>query len=159
MYNPADTALSHYLTEDDDTYFTRPSVEEGHTKACLASAIIAAVENWRDDEDVTDFGFALEAQSNFLHTATEYLDSELADCLCPRRRRVEKFTWTIQWRVKGEMIFDAQHCTLEEAMSYAEYHRSTWDGTSGWRVSRVLPDYAFFDTSVPFATSLDWQAE
>lgn len=61
--------------------------EEGHTAACLAKAIIAAVENVRDanaDMDGGDRYFRLSAQDNyFLVIADEYLADGMTECICP----------------------------------------------------------------------------
>lgn len=58
--------------------------EQGHTKRCLASAIICAVENIRDQEGLTDTEFRIAAQDNdFLREADGYLADGIATCLCP----------------------------------------------------------------------------
>lgn len=61
----------------------RPT-EHLHSKKCLATAILCAVENWRDAEGMTDHEFRLMAQDNdFLHTADEYLNTGTCTCTCP----------------------------------------------------------------------------
>jgi hypothetical protein len=68
--------------------------EEGHSAACLAKAIIAAVENYRDAvvgdatrlgrPELADFDFRIEAQRNgFLVEADSYLAGGLTECICP----------------------------------------------------------------------------
>jgi hypothetical protein len=95
--------LEEHLTYGDDYFTRRPSIEEGHTKACLASSMIAAIENWRDAEGVTDHDFRLMAQDNtFLETADDYLNvSQLSDCKCPERRAEESHTWTVTCLYRG----------------------------------------------------------
>ncbi len=56
--------------------------EEGHTKRCLARALICAIENARDYELMTDIGFRIAAQGDsFLQDALSYYDG-LIDCIC-----------------------------------------------------------------------------
>lgn len=58
--------------------------EQGHSKKCLANAIICAVQNVRDSEGETDFDFRIAAQDNyFLEIADEYLEGGIATCYCP----------------------------------------------------------------------------
>lgn len=60
----------------------RPT-EHLHSVKCLASAIIAAVENYRDTEHMTDIEFRLHAQDGtFLRAADEYLAEGLMNCRC-----------------------------------------------------------------------------
>lgn len=55
-----------------------------HTARCLAHALICAVENLRDMEDQTGYGFRLAVQENTpLQWADDYLISGTATCLCP----------------------------------------------------------------------------
>jgi hypothetical protein len=55
-----------------------------HTKRCLAAAIIAAVENLRDDAEETDFEFRIAMQDNYhLTLADDYLNTGLMPCTCP----------------------------------------------------------------------------
>jgi hypothetical protein len=57
--------------------------EHMHTKRCLANAIINAVQNYRDNEDVTDHDFALGMQDGLaLQHAHEYLQTGTVDCSC-----------------------------------------------------------------------------
>lgn len=53
-----------------------------HTKACLAKAMLCAVENFRDSESVTLTEFVEFAQRDVLTTAESYLDGVLLDCSC-----------------------------------------------------------------------------
>lgn len=54
-----------------------------HTKVCLASAMMSAIENFRDSADVTDVDFRIMAQSNkVLHEADAYLAEGLSTCRC-----------------------------------------------------------------------------
>lgn len=61
----------------------------GHTRKCLARAIICAVENARDIEGGSaeqadlDHSFRLTAQAGFLATADDYLREGSLDCSCP----------------------------------------------------------------------------
>lgn len=58
--------------------------EEGHTKQCLAAAMIAVIQDARDDEHTGDVGFRLLAQSNApLYMADKYLADGTATCTCP----------------------------------------------------------------------------
>jgi len=57
--------------------------EQGHTKACLAKAMIVAIENLRDDE-TTDVEFRVMVQANTaLEWADMYLEQGMTVCLCP----------------------------------------------------------------------------
>ena len=60
------------------------TAEQGHTKKCMARALICAIENLRDDENLSDIGFALEVQdgTNLRSIALDYYDG-LLDCICP----------------------------------------------------------------------------
>jgi len=60
----------------------RPA-ELPHTKKCLAESLICVIENERDDEHISDIGFILDAQDNFLSLALEYLNDGTKTCLCP----------------------------------------------------------------------------
>ncbi|SRR6266704_643840 len=58
--------------------------EEGHTKACLARAMVSAVQNMRDADYLTDHDFRIAAQNNdALVWADSYLADGLCDCVCP----------------------------------------------------------------------------
>ena len=68
--------------------------EQGHSAACLAKAMIAAIENLRDvhiddarrlgQPSLGDHGFTLDAQDNrFLDEAFGYLDDNTISCVCP----------------------------------------------------------------------------
>jgi len=52
------------------------TAEQGHTKKCMARALICAIENLRDDENLSDIGFALEVQdgTNLRSIALDYSD-------------------------------------------------------------------------------------
>lgn len=66
-----------------NTAAPRPA-EHLHSKRCLASAIISAVENIRDMENFSDHEFRLAAQDNdFLASADQYLQEGIATCTCP----------------------------------------------------------------------------
>lgn len=80
--------------------------EQGHTAACLAKALILAIENRRDwlvadakrldaarqaagqprpSSSLADYEFRLAAQDNrFLQVADEYLETGATECICPR---------------------------------------------------------------------------
>lgn len=54
-----------------------------HEKRCLAAALIAAIENLRDNEAFTDLGFRLQMQDNHgLTEADDYLNSGTVTCIC-----------------------------------------------------------------------------
>ena len=61
--------------------------EQGHTAACLAKAVIVAVENLRDsaqDGGHADYEFRLAVQRNdMLDEADSYLAEGITECLCP----------------------------------------------------------------------------
>ena len=59
------------------------TAEQGHTKKCLASAMISAIQNLRDMEFGTDFDFRIAAQDNILYLADEYLATGTQSCICP----------------------------------------------------------------------------
>jgi hypothetical protein len=54
-----------------------------HSRACLAAAVIAAVENLRDEDRQTDLAFRLALQDNVLAVADGYLADGLMFCRCP----------------------------------------------------------------------------
>jgi len=65
------------------TNLTTMPREHMHSKRCLASALISAVENLRDAERMTDHQFRMNAQEgSFLAMADDYLADGLSDCLC-----------------------------------------------------------------------------
>lgn len=74
-----------------DGYPVHRTPEQGHVAACLAKAIIAAVENVRDafiaahpDPEASRVGFRLAAQANdFLTIADGYLADGMTECICP----------------------------------------------------------------------------
>ena len=54
-----------------------------HTKRCLAGAVIAAVENLRDQDGMTHFDFRIAVQDNaMLSEADGYLRDGLFTCIC-----------------------------------------------------------------------------
>ena len=54
-----------------------------HSRKCLAQALISAVENFRDEQGMTDFDFRILAQENrFLVAADDYLATGLQTCTC-----------------------------------------------------------------------------
>lgn len=53
-----------------------------HSKRCLAAAIVAAIENVRDIEGLSDVGFRLIMQDNPLHIAEGYLGDGTKTCEC-----------------------------------------------------------------------------
>ena len=55
-----------------------------HTRQCLAKAVIAAVENIRDMDGITDRKFweFMESNKSF-QEAQDYLEFGIADCTCP----------------------------------------------------------------------------
>lgn len=58
--------------------------EQGHTKRCLAAAMICAIENARDTEDLGDIEFRILMQENIALTwADDYLATGTATCTCP----------------------------------------------------------------------------
>jgi hypothetical protein len=59
------------------------TAEQGHEKECLAAAMIAAIENYRDDIS-SSLDFRQSAQRNeFLEVADGYLADGTFTCLCP----------------------------------------------------------------------------
>lgn len=66
------------MSADEETYRNLM-----HTKRCLAGAMIAALENMRDDEWVTHFDFRIAAQENqALTLADGYLADGTFTCIC-----------------------------------------------------------------------------
>ena len=54
-----------------------------HTKVCLASAVISAIQNLRDEEGMSDFEFRIAMQNNVpLARADGYLTDGLSNCNC-----------------------------------------------------------------------------
>ena len=67
------------------------SKEEGHTKRCLAKALICAIENARDLSFVSAIDFRVWAQNNeMLEWADMYLDEGTTECICPEVSEVIK---------------------------------------------------------------------
>lgn len=65
------------------TYPVARPVEHLHEKVCLGQAMISAIENFRDDEHMTDHEFTLYAQDGMvLQTARKYLHDDLQNCIC-----------------------------------------------------------------------------
>lgn len=80
----ASSIMDHYLYDLEGFSLRGPSTEEGHTKRCLAEALICAVENVRDSDDFTDTQFVGWAQLNGpLLDGRLYLDDGLVECKCP----------------------------------------------------------------------------
>jgi hypothetical protein len=84
-----------------DNYPVKRTPEQGHTARCLAKALIAAIENYRDDVVgdaermgkpwIADYDFRLRAQENgFLWVADGYLEEGLTECICPDEEGAEK---------------------------------------------------------------------
>lgn len=61
------------------------TAEQGHTKRCLANAMISAIQNLRDDEEESDFDFRIAMQDNYsLVLADDYLtwEGNFSICIC-----------------------------------------------------------------------------
>ncbi len=57
--------------------------EQGHTKRCMANAMISAIENARDAEGFSDFDFAIWSQDNrAMWDARENLADGTSVCTC-----------------------------------------------------------------------------
>ena len=64
-------------------YPIKRTPEQGHTKHCLAKALIDSIENWRD-ADIDDHEFRTSAQRNdWLADADEWLAIGMTVCICP----------------------------------------------------------------------------
>lgn len=62
---------------------TMTDPNKAHEKACLASAMISAIQNLRDTEGIGDVAFRIEIQENTpLVWADSYLASGTATCTC-----------------------------------------------------------------------------
>lgn len=66
-----------------------PSVEWDHDKSCYAEAVIAAVQNLRDDESIGRFDFAMAVQgggheTDLKNVAIGYLLDGTMTCTCRR---------------------------------------------------------------------------
>jgi len=58
--------------------------EQGHTAPCLAKAMVAAIENARDQMGPGVYLFRIWAQDNTaLQWADEYLATGTTQCICP----------------------------------------------------------------------------
>lgn len=56
---------------------------DAHTKECLAASVIAAIQNLRDMEGVTDFDFRIMMQDNKMLTEADgYLSDGTMTCTC-----------------------------------------------------------------------------
>jgi hypothetical protein len=76
-----------------DNYPVKRTPEQGHSAQCLAKALIAAIENIRDQQleddrrvgtQFADYEFRLAAQrGDFLQEADRYLTEGLTECICP----------------------------------------------------------------------------
>lgn len=115
--------LEYYLSEymAQDGYFMRPpTVEEGHTKRCMADAMISVLQNFRDDSGVRAYEFSLLGQDgSFYRTALEYLDSGLSTCQCPPRFVEESHYLVLHRQLKdsGEWVKDVHWTTLSDAVA------------------------------------------
>lgn len=57
--------------------------EHLHERACLAQAMISAIENWRDVEGITDLEFRFAMQDNdALRAADDNLATGSSTCIC-----------------------------------------------------------------------------
>lgn len=96
----------------------RPA-EHLHEAACLARALISAIENLRDQDNMDSLTFRQAAQDNtFLATADGYLNDGLQSCTC-------KASWTYAeldtaWKA-GE--FSEVMYLAEENLSHEEFIR------------------------------------
>jgi hypothetical protein len=72
-----------------------------HTRKCLASAAIAAVENFRDAEGPDEY--FLTGLESIRATAEGYLADGIATCQCERTRQGELITGIYKDRHTGEM--------------------------------------------------------
>jgi hypothetical protein len=61
---------------------SRPA-EHMHDRKCAVSATISVLENWRDDNSVTDSEVIFALQDNVWYIAREYLQTGGAICQCP----------------------------------------------------------------------------
>lgn len=147
--------LHLFLAEDTDTYEDRPSLEEGHSKACLANATLSAVQNFRDDEGITEFDFSIWLQEGGpKYTALGYLSDGLSDCLCPPKVRTHRHYWTLFFHVASGGSYKSElFCTLDEAIMEAEEGRALHSDIVAVAVGRTI--YAFDDLTL-FWTSLDY---
>jgi hypothetical protein len=62
--------------------------EQGHTKACLARALLCVIENRRDNTQMSDVEFVLSIQDSttnetILQEAFRYFDEHMLECTCP----------------------------------------------------------------------------
>lgn len=150
--------LQLFLTTDSDHYTDRPTPEEGHTHQCLASAMISAIQNWRDSDGMTDHEFRLMAQDgDFLSTADEYLNSGLSDCLCPPKVREDRHYWTIYSFVAGHTYRTELFCTLTEAIMEAEESRALNPEVESTAVGRDIYNsgaVSYFWISIDFGKTL-----
>lgn len=65
-------------------YPIKRTPEQGHTKRCLAKALITSIENWKDAYDIDDHDFRIAAQRNVaLEEADEWLAVGMTECVCP----------------------------------------------------------------------------
>lgn len=78
----------HGMTETVNVTELVITLEAGHRKHCLASAMISFIENWRDAEDINTFDFVttMQGQPGYgpvpLDGAREYLNDGIAECIC-----------------------------------------------------------------------------
>lgn len=87
-----------------------------HSKQCLAKALIAAIENLRD-QDYTDYDFRLDVQNNVsLQTADDYLFDGTTDCICPENEIILTLRQMHQEGNTSEALYQA-----EERLSHAAF--------------------------------------
>lgn len=118
--------------------------EQGHTKRCLANALICAVENIRDDEGQSDTDFRLAAQDNiFLREADGYLADGIATCLCPSwaesmadQHLLEQFVLSLRSTVQQHPDQDTSAAEDEVAELRAEIKRRGLDKSGSTLCSR-----------------------
>jgi hypothetical protein len=96
------TIMDFYLNDLEGFTMRPPTTEEGHTKRCMASAMISAVQNARDSEYFTDHEFALWAQrGGALDDAVMYLRDDITDCQCPPRYEEDSHYFVIRTYYKS----------------------------------------------------------
>lgn len=115
------------------TYPVTRTPEQGHTRRCLAAAMIAAVENLRDADDRTDVEFRIGLQDGTpLRWADLYLTEGMTECLCPPLPAAEPVAWgDLTWTREA-----AGHYHAAPADSAVEFRaRINRDELGGWLVS------------------------
>jgi hypothetical protein len=116
-----------------------------HTKRCFAATVIAAVENLRDNSELTDFEFR-DHVSTVARMADDYLHDGTMTCACPRTclSNPQKLRWECDTSVDGRLDLWCNDCLargIEDAVmagDFAHVHALAGALWSRWTTADLL---------------------